>query len=114
MAFLDAVGVVEGIIDIGCPIIKCREEKTDLRCGNHIGDATIMELFFLGDIVQRRLRLLHRANGTQQICINFAGIICLRGIILTLEGHIIAVAAYQDQVIALQADRFDDLFIEFL
>ena len=64
--------------------------------------------------MERGLGLLHRAHGAEDVLVGFFGSIRLRFVVLALKGYIIAVAAQQNQEIALQGHGIDDLLQEFL
>ena len=110
LRFLDVLGVVERIINIGRAVIKCREQEAQRRRGHHLCHSAVMEYLLLRHIMQIRLGLLHGADGAQQICIGFFRLILLEGIILTLEGNVIAVAGQQNQIVAFDIHVLNDLF----
>lgn len=68
--------------------------------------------FSSGHIVQVRLGLLHGADGADEVGIHLFGLIGIGKVVLALKGDIVAVAANQNQVIALQGYGVDDLLEE--
>ena len=112
VALLDVLGVEQGVVDIGGAVVKSREQEAQLRCGDHLSHGAVVEQFFLSNIVQVGLCLLHGADGADHEGIAFLTLVLLERIVLALEGHVIGLAAQEDQVIVLEGDGVDDLLVE--
>ena len=112
LAHLDVVGIVQRIVDIGGPIVKGREQKAQHRGGHRLIHGSIVEEFLLRHIVEIGLGLLHRADSADEIGIHLLRLVGIRNVVLSLKGHIIAVAANEDQVVSLQSHGIDDLLEE--
>ena len=109
---LGAFGIIKRIVDIGCPVIKCREQEARFRCTCYLSNSSIVEFLGLGIITQLSLCLLYRTDSTENVCVGLIGIIRLEGIIFALKGHIIAVATQQDQKTIIKMDILDNLPVE--
>ena len=107
------MGVVQGVINIGRPVVKGREQESQRRGGNHLVHRAVVEQLFLRDVVKIRLGLLDGADGAENEGVGLVGIVRLRIAVLALEGNVVAVAAQQNQVIALDGNGVDDLLAEF-
>lgn len=63
------------------------------------------------NLVQIRLGLLDRADGADNVSVHLFGLVGVGQVVLALKGHIVAVAAHEDQIIALHNHGVDD-FLE--
>ena len=99
-------------VDIGCPVIKRREQESQLRGAGNILVGAIVKLLLLGIVAKVGLGQLHGANRALQICISLVGAIRLNCIVLALEGHIVAVRCQKDQIIIVEADMINNLLIK--
>lgn len=93
----NVVGVVQGVIDVGRPVVKGREQESQRGGGDHLVHRAVVEQLFLRDVVEIRLCLLDGADGAEDKSVGLVGIVRLRIAVLALEGNIVAVAAQQDR-----------------
>ena len=106
------MGVVEGVIEVRGTVVKGREQEAQLRGADRLVHGAVPEAFFLRHIVQGGFCLLHRADSADEEAVGLVGVVLSKGTILTLKGHIVAVAAHKDQVVSLQNHILDDLLVE--
>ena len=59
-------GVKEGVVDVGRPVVKGREEEAQLRRADHLSHG-VVELIVAGEIPQLRPARLHRADAADNI-----------------------------------------------
>ena len=57
-----AAGVEEGVIDVGGPVVKGREEEAQIRGGDDLPGGAAVELVLAGQIAQLHLAVFHRAD----------------------------------------------------
>ena len=109
LALLDAASVIEGLVDVSCPPIKGREQKSDGRTADCIGDATVVEDLFFRNIVERCFCELHGTHSAEQ---KFEGFVGFLAVAVLFEGNIVCIAADQDQIALIQRNRFHDLTVK--
>ena len=98
--FIGLPAVKESVIDICCPVIECREQKTQLRRSDGLPGSTV-EFIVTWKISQLYLALLDGAHNTDDVGEHLIRGIRLQGIILAPMGNIVAVTGQEQQVTAV-------------
>ena len=98
--FIGLPAVKESVIDICCPVIECREQKTQLRRSDGLPGSAV-EFIVTGEVSQFHLALLDGAHHTDDVGEHLIRGIRLQGIILAPMGDIVAVTGQEQQVTAV-------------
>ena len=109
------LGVVQGVVEIGRPVVKGREEKAQGGIAHNGTAGADMELVGLVEKPQVRRGVLHRADGAEDIAEHLVGALGEGLVIGPLMGHVVAVRGQEDDVIGVrQVQGLDDGLIEGL
>lgn len=62
-----AACIIQGVIDVGRPVVKGGEEEAQLRGTDDLPRRQVVELVLLGEVAQLRLALLHRIDAADKV-----------------------------------------------
>ena len=108
MEIAGAVGVVEGVIEVGRAAVKGREQEAQFRCGDRPVRPAQVEGWLLGLVGQGGLGLLDRADAADDV-----GKLVLRGVVqaaavLPAIGDVIDLVGQQDNIVGFQREGGGD------
>ena len=105
--------VKQGVVKVGRPVIKGREQKAKLRLAHDLLLHRDVELVLPMEVSQLRRPILHRADAADEVAEHlFAGIPVYLAVLAPV-GHIIGVGPQQDQIVVLpHVQGADDLLVK--
>ena len=104
--------VEQGVVEIGGPVVKGREQEAAFRCRHGLGREAV-ELVVPGVVAQAGLALLHRAHGTEKVGEHNLPVL-QGGAVLGFGGYVVGVVGQKQQVAALQVQALHGLLVEGL
>ena len=114
VALIHLACVAQRIVQIGLPVVKGRKQESDLRRRDQMVAGKGVELLLMIVVSQSRLGLFDRTDTADQIGEHLLRAVLHVDIVLGAVRDIVRVEGHQDQIIALQIDRVDDLLIKRL
>ena len=112
MDFLRLLRIVEDIMDIGCPVDKCREQETDIRNIHDPVTDTVLDQICLRIVAKTCLREFYRTDTAHDVLINLIRCIKHFCTVGRLSGDIIYSMDQDDVVVFGIIIVFNDLIVE--